>query len=411
MASGFTQLNYHQDMTERIVKEYKERLKNPYWLFSSKKHTVCTYYNQNTTETTFDPGLRTHYSNLGKDSPLRFNKIRNCFLYGIGSGELNASYSDWGIEASEISGECFNLPDTFQPYPNDYFSVNYLDKDILFKVISVTPETLPNGTNFYKIEYKLDQHGNEEGNIEDLVIRNITMRIKNFGTNRKVLMEEEEAKYEEDTDLAVDNLTDIYKMVFYDSKVQTFCFQEPNGASFYDPYLIEFIINNDLLSGEGPSYVYIRHMTVLSKYFNLEYNHSIFKAIETGRMDLCKSSNQKFCAIAIEEPTSLMSQHYEIYYQMTYSKYQKLSTVADYVVFETDVMNHIVNNELYTDDKNLIYNIVIKYFNGSAMDMDEVNKAIENLDFMNNKETFYIVPIVIYILNKSAENALTNTDT
>ena len=409
--AGFTQLNYHQDMTERIVKEYKERLKNPYWLFSSKKQTICTYYNQNVVETTFDPGLLTRYSDLGDQSPNRFNKIRNCFLYGISSGDLNASYGDWGLEASEISGECFNLPDTFTPYPNDYFSVNYLDKDILFKIISVTPETLPNGTSFYKMEYKLDQHDNEEGDIEKLVVRSVVMNIKNFGTTKKVILEEEEAKYEEDTDIAISNLKDLYRDIFYDSKVQTFCFQEDNGANFYDPYLIEFMIRNDILKDNGPGYIYLKHSTILSKYFNLEYNHSMFKAIETGRIDLCRNQNQKFCAIAIEEPTSLMSQHYEIYYQMTYSRYQKLSTVADYTIFDIDLIDHILKNQLYKENEKLIYNIIINYFNGQTIDMNEVNKAIECMDFINNKETFYIVPIVIFILDKSLSKSLTNTDT
>ena len=398
---GFVQLNYHEELTQNLVKDFKERLKNPYYLFSSKKQTVCTYYNINTTETSFDPGFQTHYNNFGKDSPLRFNKIKSCFLYGISGGDLDPASGEYGIESSEISGSCFTLPNTFEPFPNDYFSINYMDRDLLFKVLSASPERLDNGAIFWKMDYKLDQHSFAEGDIEDLVVHTLTMKIQNYGTNRNVLLSDEEVEYETSMENVSKHLIDLYRDIFYDSKVQTFCFSEPNGASFYDPYMIEFFIRNDIITGQEESYIYITHRTVLSKYFNLEYDHSIFKAVENKRLDQVKAFNNQFHGIAIEEPTSLLSQHYEIYYQMTYNKFNLLGIIKSFTVFETELMNHICNNELYIEESKLIYNIIINYFNNGNMTIEEVNKAIELMDFQHNKETFYIVPIVVYILNNN----------
>ena len=401
--SGFKNINIHRNLTENILKGFKDRINNPYLLYSDKKQSIVTYYNINTESTTIDPGIQTHYSNLGDQSPLRFNKINNTYLYGIGRVELNASYGDWGVEGSEITGECVTLPNTFQPFPNDYFSINYLDRDLLFKVISVTPDTLDNGANFYKIEYKLDQHGWEEGTIEDKVEKVFNMKITNFGTNRKVIMTEEESEFEDSMEDLVAKLQIFYSDIFYDTTVQTFAFSQ-DGAKFYDPYMIEFIIRNDILNME--EFLYIAHATVLSKFFGIEYSKSIFTAVENRRMDQVKKFNNQFCGIAVEEPNSLLSHHSQAYYQMTYSKVQLSFTVAKFMVFNTDLYEHIVNNQLYTENNKLCYNILINYFNGVDSTLKDINLAIEYMDIIDGKESFYLIPFLIYILNKNTDSVL-----
>lgn len=400
----FTQLNYHAEFTNNLVEEFKKRLDNVYYILNSKKSTITTYYNINLEESTLDPGLKIHYSDFANRlSSLRFNKINKCYLYGIGGAELNAAYGDWGVEGSEIQGDCIVLPNTFIPYPNDFFSINYLDKDLLFKVISVTPDTLPNGANFYKLEYLLDQHSYAEGSIEDKVVRSMTMMVEHLGTNKKLFMTDEEAQYDEDMTKAITKLQNYFKELFYDGNIQSFCFQQDN-ALFYDPYMIEFIIRNGLLDSED--FVYVSHRTVLSSYFNIEYEKSEFFAFENNRMDQIKKFNSPFVGIAVEEATSLLSQHYETYYQMTYSKYHRLSTVASFYVFNTDFFNHIINNERYddTDEHKMVYNIIIDYLNGSDTEYAYIIKAIERMDLMKDKETFYIIPFLIFILNKRVSN-------
>ena len=408
----FTQLNYHAEFTNNLVEEFKKRLDNVYYILNSKKSTITTYYNINLEESTLDPGLGIHYSDFANRlSSLRFNKINKCYLYGIGGAELNAAYGDWGIEGSEIQGSCIVLPNTFIPYPNDFFSINYLDKDLLFKVISVTPDTLPNGANFYKLEYILDQHSYAEGSIEDKVVRSMTMMVEHLGTNKRLFMTDEEAQYDEDMTKAITKLQNYFKELFYDGNIQSFCFPQDN-ALFYDPYMIEFIIRNNILDNED--FVYVSHRTVLSSYFNIEYEKSEFFAFENNRMDQIKKFNSPFVGIAVEEATSLLSQHYETYYQMTYSKYHRLSTVASFYIFNTDFFNHIINNERYddtSDEHKMVYNIIIDYLNGSDTEYTYIMKAIERMDLMKDKETFYIIPFLIFILNKRISNEIEEENT
>ena len=62
--SGFKNINIHRNLTENILKGFKDRINNPYLLYSDKKQSIVTYYNINTESTTIDPGIQTHYSNL-----------------------------------------------------------------------------------------------------------------------------------------------------------------------------------------------------------------------------------------------------------------------------------------------------------------------------------------------------------
>ena len=402
--------NISQSGNERINQSFTQ-------IFNNLKPTIVTFYNINNKHTTLDPGLHNHYTDLGDQSPLRFTKINNLYLYGIGKAELNAAYGDFGVEAAEISGSAYIMPNLFDPYVNAYFSINYMDRDLLFKVISVTPDTLYNGANWWKIEYKLDQHSWEEGTIDDKVVEVKTFKVENYGTEIKALLDETEETLYDDITGELSLLKEFFTNLFYDRDAQTFVFlyggdlefktytvNDMATARFYDPFMIEFLIRSQILSDIG--YTYIDHKTILSDYFKIEYNKSVFTAIENRRLDQLIAFNNPFCGLAVEEPTSILSQFYHTYYQMTYSKYERMNTTHSFFAFDAEVIDHIKNNELYTEDNKLIYNVLINYFNGATTNTNDFKIAIERMDFINNKETFYLIPFVIYIMTKMLSTTL-----
>ena len=97
---------------QSLVESYKDRLKNPYYTQTDKKATIVTYYNINKAKSTLDEGLKIEYSRLGKDSPLRFNRIHNFFIYGLERISTQLESGDFGIVASDIEGEAIILPNT-----------------------------------------------------------------------------------------------------------------------------------------------------------------------------------------------------------------------------------------------------------------------------------------------------------
>lgn len=400
---GLSNITRHQQMTTNLIDDFKKRLDNPFYLFNDKKQTPVKYFNINKDQTSLDDFTKVHQSNLGMASPLRFNKIEGAYLYGINRAELSAEFGDWGVEAAEISGEAFVLPETFIPCVNDYFAIEYLDKDILFKVVSVTPDTLPNGANFYKLSYKLDQHGNQEGDIEQLVVGNFVMDVGNFGTDLKIVIKKDENDFSVDVKDLIKRVQCYFTELFYDSAVQTFIFTN-NDVKFYDPYMIEFLRRCDILKGD--TYIYINHKTMVSKTFNIEYDRTVFKALELRSLEKLENYNNPFVGIGVEEPTSLLSTRYETYYQMTYSKFSQMATVDKFTVFEADPFMHIIENKEYTDEDKFIYNIIIRYFNNSKDLRNGITKIVDNIDYYGSKELFYLLPMIIYILKQEIYNLL-----
>ena len=140
---------------QSLVDGFKEKLNNPYYIHMDKKPNVTCYYNQNIHASTLDEGSKLQYSPLGSDSPTKYNMIKDFYLYGIERIYTDYENGEWGLESSSIEGDAIILPNTIVPIANDYFTIDYLDQKLLFKVTSVTADTIENGANFYKIQYKL----------------------------------------------------------------------------------------------------------------------------------------------------------------------------------------------------------------------------------------------------------------
>ena len=76
-------------MVNQVAETMKGLLDNPYYLFTDKKASECTYYNINTTMTTLDEATRGNYSEIANNSPMRFNKIKNFLIYGATKIDIN----------------------------------------------------------------------------------------------------------------------------------------------------------------------------------------------------------------------------------------------------------------------------------------------------------------------------------
>ena len=171
----------HSEVTQNLTDFQLDLLKNPYALYTDKKAVLVTYYNLNTTRSTLDEALKIPYSNLGKNSPLRFNKIEDFYIYGIDRISTNISNAEFGLESDDIGGDGIILPNTIQPYPGDYFSINMLKKKYLFQIKSVTSDTFENGNNFWRIEYKLEQLSDK--NLQKLIVSEYKFHTGTVGTN------------------------------------------------------------------------------------------------------------------------------------------------------------------------------------------------------------------------------------
>ena len=395
MAGKFTNTTYGRTV-DNLVKATKGVLKNPYYVYTDKKPTKVTYYKQNLEKTTLDPDSGLNYAHIGEQSPIKFNKIEGFYLYGIDQITQNLDIGDFGLENDEITGQCIILPNTIEPTMGDYFRIPYLKEDILFRVNAVNDDTLDNGSNVYQIDYKLERVEDLK-KIESQVVGTYKCIVNNIGTDFKCVIEDTSYQLIENLEGAMEDITAAYQ-IFFDSKVQNFIYLY-NGFHMYDPYLIEFMIRNKLMS-YGADYVYVHHGASLSKTFGYDYTKTLYYVLEHPEEIDARTIFTTATAVGITDINSLMTTRQETYYQITYNDPNKINARIE--IFPIEVIERCKSGELYKDTDTVekqSYNLMIAYFKkdydyikGNLIDM------LRQMDYTDNIQYFYLIPINLFII-------------
>lgn len=395
MAGRFTNTTYTRTV-DNLVKATKGVLNNPYYLYTDKKPTKVTYYKQNLEKTTLDPDSGLNYSHIGQHSPIRFNKIENFYIYGIDQIPTTLEAGDYGLETEDVTGEAIILPNMIVPTMGDYFSIPYVKEDVLFRVNAVNSDTLDNGSNVYQIEYKLERV-EATSEIESQVVQTFKCIVNNIGTDFKCIIEDTSYDLIDKLENTMEEITLAYQ-VFFDAKVQNFVYMY-NGYHFYDPYLIEFMLRNKLMT-YGSEYFYVHHGAVVPKTFGYDYTKTLYYLLEHPEEKDTRKIYNMATAVGITDINSLMTTRQETFYQITYNDPNKVNARIE--IFPMEVIDRIHTGEFYNDTDPLekrVYNLMIAYFKedydyiqGNLLDM------IRQLDYTENREFFYLIPINIFII-------------
>ena len=393
---NFINTNYNKTI-DNLVEGAKSRLNNPFYIYGDRKPTIVTYYNINHNASTLDKGSSTLYDDIGQNSSLRFNKIENFHLYGLEKINVNLDVGEYGLE-SPIEGEALILPNTIVPVPGDMFIINHvIDKPYLFMVTGIGIDTLYTGANFYKISYKLTRTDMDALTSLETVqtIKRFTYKAGNVGTTLTPLIESNQAELIDKIEDNIDTLLNYYMNLFYKNSVQNFIL-EYQHMYLYDPYLIEFMIRNKLFALSGNNYFHVEQAVYIGDTFALEYDHTIFKDIEIKKSNMRLNS---VYPVPVDDPNSLLVDRLESYYKLSNKvMYKDYDNPINWL--DMDLLDRVINNELYDEDSNLYYrNLLILYMNNKEFDItDKIMNSIMDIEFNYTKELFYMIPILVFIL-------------
>ena len=391
----------HRDNIDGLVTGLKEIMNNPYYKWNDKTGTAVIYFNQNKEASTLDEASKLYYADIGIDSPIKYNMIEDFMLYGIEQIAISMENGDFGPEASEISGEAIVLPNTIIPYVGDYFHIIYTEEKLLFRVLDVTPDTLENGANIYKIQYKLESSQLEDviesENIED----KYNMVVNNIGTGFNSIIRHESYNLIKALDQVLFDLRTYYKSVFYKQRVQTFVFLY-NGQRFYDPFMIEFLKENKRLDGDE-DYIYLTQQVQLTPLFPMQYSKSFFKCLEEKDLARLRWYHHNGTAEYIDDQLSIFQTRLENYFQV---KYENEDVIFNTLLpcFKDELINAIEDNELLSGCDS-VYNIIIKYFYNKPITQEDVDN-LKYIDFSDNIVIFYTIPCVIYCIERFVKSLL-----
>ena len=399
---------YH-DTVEKITSFNSSLVNNSFYVLNDKKPSIVTYYNINKDKSSLDPGSKLSYNNIGKDTSIRFNKIEDFIIYGFNRIELQTENDEFGLEAEKISGDCFVLPNTIIPTEGDYFEVNHIkDSSWLFIVTDVQKDTLENGSNVYKLTYKLEYVDHQK--ILDNVVEEFKMIEKREGTNIVKIVESSKLEKAKKMDKIAVILKEYYNELYYNDKVQTFTFMDLTEWRVYDPYMIEFLIRNKILENGNDSFIYVTHQIQPHKTFSIDYNNTFLRVFENRDKDKLLSSLYSIQLEEIKSYGTTFSSRFEIYYKANYTKQpiigysmQCLDDDIIYRINDHDLVEEMNDMNINSD---IWKNILIKYFYDEEYS-DEELESIQNIQYSNSStELFYIIPLLILCIEYAIEKAL-----
>lgn len=387
------------DILHNIIEDYSKKAVSDYSIFIEGTPTFVTYYHQNMIFTTSDKGLENIEDDLGRNSPVKYDKINNFPIYINSTLSTSVSRTDMGIDTS-AEGEAVILPEIIKPYPNDYFVFEQLGENFFFKVTNVVPDSIKSKP-FYKIDYifSKDVGLDSSSHIETQINDDYTVIFNNIGTDINPLIKTSsflEIKYSEDL---YEKLFKFYTKAFFNLRTNAILFNFGwEDIIFYNRFLNKFIMDNNIFERKREFMDTIR----LEEYiepdviFDNIYEGTIYYAIEKKTTKYLKYNNFSYLSIT--------SPHTPFFNQsMTNVKDIIINDTGDNIYLTKDFYGRIITNLKYTDEVEFgLENFIIDYLNGekdvlTKKELDIINES----KWLKDLRSYILIPILLFIIKNT----------
>lgn len=379
-----------KDFINENVFKFEERLESQYTIFLDKSPTFVNYYHINNVNSTADNGIGHIDQFIGKDSPLRYQKISDFPIYGIEDIKLDLGEEDEGLTTS-FEADGVILPNTVKPLPDDFFVITYLNKNYLFRVISIDYDTIKSN-NFYKIVFSLHSVDDTAEKLENQVIIKYRCIFDNIGTDEKCIIQEDAITLISTIEKIYEKIASTYKRLYYNKKYNSFIYKHDNHM-LYDKYLTHFI-NTSRVFNEKDSFstLYLANED-FGELFDIEYGNTFYKALEDKRKDDLTYTGYIESPITYQQSVFL---HYNTD-DVKSVRFTPCNLTIPYIS-NSCIDNIIANN---SDDVSLplFEKMIVKYFNDVYANI--YNLEVDDLakyKFEYSRQEFIYVPVILYIL-------------
>lgn len=381
--------------------------------FTGKSAMYVTYYHIDADTSTADNGFIDIENLTGKNSPLRFKKIENFPLYGMDSIQLNLSDDQNGLDTS-YEGEFLALPNTIKPLPNDFFTINHIDKKYIFRVTNVSYDTLKEN-NYYKAQFHLY---NIDATIADDLDNQTSSKynavMKNLGSESQFVLESEIYTDVRRLENLIADITETYMSMYYDERYNCFicdtgtpCIHQ-NVVKLYDPLMSMFIDKHHIFSSPTDYRTIILGDQFDDNKRPLKYGKSVWSFIESP--DISKITNfSYFLTSGNLLEGSIFQRYHDLTVQVADIKISSCDIHPEYDVF-TDAFIKAVRNNF--DCPTSYSKLVKKWIRGDIKSLMEIDNALydELVNLGMCDETFFFTPIIIYIIREIIKRETKTTE-
>lgn len=271
-----------QSLIDSQVYKYDKFLHSRITKYTDAGRTIVKYWNINDDNTTTSLGMNTHYQILGIDSPLRYNQIDKFPILGMSPlTPENTNASQTNVRDYSLNGELYIIPNTIQPKENDFFIVEHLNMNHIFRITQVTQDGL-NADGYYKCSYALfSTNPSEIEWIYKQTVKRFVCDLKTIGGDDLVpIIGKEDYEYRNRIIKMVNDMIETYTARFYDTTHNCYLLHL-NGETLFDLSANMFMAKHGLMINDDCSENVVLNPNKIRRPDMLDiYQNSPYKWIE-----------------------------------------------------------------------------------------------------------------------------------
>lgn len=277
---------------EKQIEIYAKNKVGQYSKYLDKNPTFVEYYHINRVLSRADAGSQSVKEEIGRNSPIRFNKIKDFPIYGLSELKPDLTYDENGLDMElDLSGLII-LPGTIHPTPGDYFYFKFpgMSVGILWRVTNKEFNTVQ-ANDYYQINAEMystakdtEKHSSYQ-ELQKQVVEDYTCIFDNIGTNDACIVKNDQYIQAQYLGTYITNLMNNYYEVFYHRDVGTFVglgMWNETPTYLYDMYLIKFMKEVDLWDIENGTdrIVALTYDDIMPSGFEAMYRKSLWYALQ-----------------------------------------------------------------------------------------------------------------------------------
>lgn len=278
------------DFTNAAINIFQQTRVGQYSKFLDRTPIFVTYYHISTAQSRVDVGTGGIEHELGERSPIRFDKIIDFPIYNIPDQlKPELEYDESGADIDLTLNGLVILPNTIEPYPGDYFIVDLPGSpQYLFRVNKPNYTTIQSN-DFYEIDadlkYIAETDAERERKITGQIVATYKTIFEKIGTDDRCFIQTTDIELVNAIANAIKKLTNLYKSAYYNSDCNAFLFRtgftdEGRQSYLWDPYLSRFINESEIYYDEkNRSMFYVSPCDVEPDQFDYTYSRTLYQAI------------------------------------------------------------------------------------------------------------------------------------
>ena len=400
------------DVQKFIGEQYRDnerRRISQYTRFLDKHVDFFTYFSINKVLSTTSIGNFAVDSYIGRDSPVRYNRINNFPLYGFPLFTDENSYGEdgAGLNMDDYGGEVIMLPEIIEPSEGDCFILDIYDTNRFFIVTEVRQVALK-GKSHYILSF-ISGIPDYLPQLKRQVVDVYNAIFDNIGTEDRVVISNKDYQLKANYESTYKSMYTYYIHKFFNKRKTLFQVNINNGSvpiNYTDTFCTKFMEDNRIIVMDK----LLKECLVLdynklyenSDFF--EYADTIYWAIEHKDYRRLKSTNYITIKKMISPFSLSISQNdsdvylSEIYTENSFCDYEENSYNSIAYDF-TSITNRITANSIYISDEPVdrCISIIVRYLNDDSMINPGYFSAI-NFDEMSELDQYLLIPIILFII-------------